>query len=791
MARTRLDRIAKFSALWGVGFVLIAALPAAAQELVAGPYLQSATPTSMWISWETDSGEAATVEWGEHEPFVDATEGASHAGQDGSWHHEVHLENLSAGTRYSYRAVTGDFVGEVYHFRTPAAAEDEEMFRLVAMSDMQIDRGRPDQFREVVEEGVLAYVTAEYGPDLADELNMVLIPGDLVEDGSVYGQWAAEFFAPAAALFASVPVYPVAGNHERNSQYYFDYFHLPENGTPGFEEHWYFVDHGNVRVVGLDSNGLYRNPVQITWLEEVLEETCANDEIDFVFAQLHHPFHSELWPDGNTVFTGDVIEVLEQFSTDCEKPSVHFFGHTHGYSRGQSRDHRHLMVNVASAGGNLDYWDEYRQIDYDEYTVSQDEYGFVIVEVEAGDDPLFHLQRVSRGDADQVRENEVRDTVTIRRFNAPPAEPSRIGPLGDAVNPRCFTLALSPFDDDDGDPHTATHWQIAPTCDDFETPLIDRWRQSENWYLEMDSQAGDDLTDEIIEDLAPETDYCWRGRYRDAGLAWSPWSAPEPFHTSSASAMAYDLINPGAEDGTAGWVTEAGIFESLTEFECNGTSPFEGNRYFVVGGLCEASERATASQEIDLTPWLEDIRMGQLTVWFGAHARNWNGADRPELGISFANADGERLPGEVRVETMTDIWTAIRVQAAAPPEATTAIVSLHGTRFAGTDNDCYFDAITARMLFGEATCDGPPDPAPPAPPEEDAGAPPADAAPPDDGEGDAGTTPEADATDETMMADEEPEGCAAIGAAGEVGDLWPMGLVILLGLRRRRGVERA
>ena len=82
----------------------------------------------------------------------------------------------------------------------------------------------------------------------------------------------------------------------------------------------------------------------------------------------------------------DVVERLETFSTNCGKPSIHFYGHTHGYSRGQSRDHQHLMVNVSSAGGALDRWGEQPQADYPEFSVSQDTYGFVIVDVEAGDD---------------------------------------------------------------------------------------------------------------------------------------------------------------------------------------------------------------------------------------------------------------------------------------------------------------------------------------------------------------------------------------------------------------------
>ena len=127
----------------------------------------------------------------------------------------------------------------------------------------------------------------------------------------------------------------------------------------------------------MDSNNGYRIQEQLEWLDSILSITTSDTIIDFVFAQLHHPHHSELWPEGNTSFTGEVIDKLEVFSTVSGKPSIHFFGHTHGYSRGQSRDHQHFMVNVASGGGNLDYWDEYFQQDYEEYIITHDEYGFV------------------------------------------------------------------------------------------------------------------------------------------------------------------------------------------------------------------------------------------------------------------------------------------------------------------------------------------------------------------------------------------------------------------------------
>ena len=135
---------------------------------------------------------------------------------------------------------------------------------------------------------------------------------------------------------------------------------------------------------GLNSNGPYDGPEQFAWLDGVLEATCALEDIDFVFAQLHHPHKSELWTPGESDFTGQVVAQLEDFTEQCGKPSVHFFGHTHGYSRGQSLDHKHLWINVATAGGAIDYWGEWPQFDYDEFEITTDDWGFVTVDVEAG-----------------------------------------------------------------------------------------------------------------------------------------------------------------------------------------------------------------------------------------------------------------------------------------------------------------------------------------------------------------------------------------------------------------------
>lgn len=504
-------------------------------KLLIQPFLQDASPNSIKVVWETSLGEESTVEWGVSPKVKNRTSGKSHSiNFTESRIHEVEIKGLKRFTKYYYRVRTGRIVSDVFQFKTPPFADDEESFNIVAMSDMQYDSQNPDKFSEMVTDGVLQYLQKEFEGTLPNNLAMVMLPGDLVENGAKYHQWKNHFFDPAQKLFSNVPVYPVPGNHERNSLFYFKYFSLPENGTAAFAEHWYYKDYGNTRIIGLDSNEGYRDiSAQLEWLKTLLKETAEESSIDFVFAQLHHPHKSELWIPGETDFAGKVVKLLEAFSTNSGKPSIHFFGHTHGYSRGQSKDHKHLWVNVATAGGAIDNWGEFEGRDYDEFSVTQDEYGFVMVEVDGSKiNPKFTLKRISRGNKKKFRENELRDSITIFKNERKPSAPKAIGPNDESVKFTGTFLKASKFESNYKDAfHAASHWQIA-TSNDFEKPVLDRWKQHENWYYEANRQRDDDLTDELINRLKPNQQYYWRVRYRDQNLNWSDWSNTVFFKTS-------------------------------------------------------------------------------------------------------------------------------------------------------------------------------------------------------------------------------------------------------------------
>jgi 3',5'-cyclic AMP phosphodiesterase CpdA len=500
------------------------------------PYLQDASPTGITIMWESSNGEESTIEYGVSHKLGKKESGLAYdVNFSESRIHEVKITGLQRFTEYYYRVRTGKLVSDIYQFKTPPFASDHESFNLLAMSDMQKDHQNPDKFGEIVNKGILPFLKAEYGNELPDDLAMVLIPGDLVENGAKYEQWQNDFFAPAKTLFSEVPVYPVLGNHERNSNYYFKYFSLPKNGTAAYAEHWWYKDYGNTRIIGLNSNEGYKDSKeQFAWLTSLLEETAKNEEIDFVFAQLHHPHKSELWIPGEEESSGKVVKMLEDFSTETGKPSLHFFGHTHGYSRGQSKDHKHLWINVATAGGAIDNWGEFEGRDYNEFTITQDEYGFVMVEVDGSkSDPKFTIKRISRGNENVFRENEKTDEITIYANEHKPEIPVVISPKNEKVNFIGVILKTGPFKSTFQNAyHAASHWQIS-TTEDFNKLILDSWKQSENWYYIEDRQKEDDLTDEASKRLQQNTTYFWRVRYRDQHLNWSDWSEIQTFNTKN------------------------------------------------------------------------------------------------------------------------------------------------------------------------------------------------------------------------------------------------------------------
>jgi len=64
------------------------------------PYLQSATPTSIWINWETTGSGNSTVAWGQTVALGQQASGSALVGKGDSRIHQVKLNGLKPNTEY-------------------------------------------------------------------------------------------------------------------------------------------------------------------------------------------------------------------------------------------------------------------------------------------------------------------------------------------------------------------------------------------------------------------------------------------------------------------------------------------------------------------------------------------------------------------------------------------------------------------------------------------------------------------------------------------------------------------
>ncbi len=524
-------------------------------DLLVEPYLQHPTPTSIVIGFETQSDTAGEVLWGISPMLGNQTAGTWQTSSAGTHIHHVQLTGLDPDTRYWYRAQTENTSSSTWSFTTTPLPDSEASLNFLAISDAQV--GAIDtKLDEIINDGIIPFLLLDFGgQELATSTDFMIIPGDLVSTGSNHAHWTDHFFGQAGPVLRAVALLPALGNHEANADLYFEYFDLPtESGT----ENWYVTDFSNVRVITLDSN--IGSEGQLIWLDDLLTQAADMDEIDFIVAQLHHPHESEQWLPGESSFTTAVVERLEEWTTQTGKPSVHVFGHTHGYSRGQRRDHRHLMVNAASAMGSIDYWGYYPNNDYADFTVSRVDYGFCVFDTQAGDNPSLQLRRVSRGNQVIARDNELVDTITIRRYNDSPTTPTGIFPTQSDAPSTGWAVALegSPFADTDGDGALASHWQISTDSNDWSAPVVDELKNRENWYRPANGDywySENYVTDPTISRVTLrqsvpgcETLY-WRVRYRDDGLRWSEWSSPIAFESGESD---WGDDSPSPPDGESG-----------------------------------------------------------------------------------------------------------------------------------------------------------------------------------------------------------------------------------------------
>lgn len=316
-------------------------------QFVVKPYLQAASRDGITIMAETSRPASMSVEYAEIAPLTSTASVPAGTGTNAI--STVSLTGLKPHTRYFYRVTCADENGntarsEVKSFQTLPGPDDAWAFGL--LGDTQRN---PDITRRCAE-GIFAL-----------RPNFMLHVGDVVDDGFAKQQWVFDLFEPCSNLFSYVPVFPVIGNHEKNSHWYYDYFHLPE------PEYFYTFKCGNAEFFMVDTN---KDVSPQSEQYQKLEKALAASTATWKFTAHHHPCWSSDDDDYGDTLKGkpgepftlgepdlqSLVGLYEKYGVD-----IAFAGHIHSYERtwpilnmsvNQKKGVRYIVSG--GGGGNLE-----------------------------------------------------------------------------------------------------------------------------------------------------------------------------------------------------------------------------------------------------------------------------------------------------------------------------------------------------------------------------------------------------------------------------------------------------
>ncbi len=257
-------------------FTLVQSQEQTDKKIAFGPYIQQMSTKDAAVCWSTLEG---------HMTVTDA------AGKTDTIReykqHAIYFDGLKPNTTYSYDVLNdGSDEGK----GTLTTFPDKIMpFNFVAIGDT---RSRNNVHKKIIE------LVTKKNP------RFIVNSGDLVSNGRSMKDWES-FFEINQNFMRNTPYYPVLGNHEKDSPYYYNFFDLPNN------ERYYYFTVGDALFIVLDSEGLRTTiPAYTTegnedaywegsgldylkeqkeWLEKVLK---INHQAGFVFIFQHQTLYS-------------------------------------------------------------------------------------------------------------------------------------------------------------------------------------------------------------------------------------------------------------------------------------------------------------------------------------------------------------------------------------------------------------------------------------------------------------------------------------------------------------------
>ncbi len=292
-----------------------------------GPYLQTLTPTSAVVRWQTDQPEPSILQLQQHS--LQAETGPV-------LQHRIQLRQLQPQTTYQYRvAAASPALSRQFSFTTPPALDDQSAaVRLWVLGDPGAETPLHQAAREAGQQWLRQHRRAAQ-----PLLDLWLSNGDSAYTSGRNHEYQQAIFTPYQDWLGQFALLPAIGNHDLRRRAYRRIFELPENaeqgGVASSSQHYFAIDHGALHAIVLDSEwALVRaRTAMLKWLEKDLQANAR----PWVITVLHHPPYSRGSHDSDDNRGSDrrmglvrkhLLPLLERYNVDLV-----IAGHSHAYER--------------------------------------------------------------------------------------------------------------------------------------------------------------------------------------------------------------------------------------------------------------------------------------------------------------------------------------------------------------------------------------------------------------------------------------------------------------------------
>lgn len=340
--------------------------------IARGPYLQLATPNSIFIVWRTETNIQPSVRFGLSPAKLDhivrsndiivryANTNKSlllprvarlHSAPQGTWQFEARVSGLRPDTQYYYAVYDGDerltAEDNSYFFRTHPIRGARKPMRFWIVGDSGTGR----ETQSAVHLAMLDQINRQGRP-----LDFYLHLGDMAYSRGRDVEFQTRFFEMYDSTLRNVVCWPTMGNHEGSTSRgtngvgpYYDAYVLPTRGEAGGVasglEAFYSFDYGRAHFICLDSHDLDRRPTALMarWLRQDLDKTKA----DWIIAFFHHPPYTKGSHDSDR--EKQLIEMRTHVMPILEGGGVDLVlsGHSHIYERSMLMDGAYATPTTA------------------------------------------------------------------------------------------------------------------------------------------------------------------------------------------------------------------------------------------------------------------------------------------------------------------------------------------------------------------------------------------------------------------------------------------------------------